>query len=107
LPRVALAPLAKLLNQYETAARRWTAEPVTDTGPILRLAGNNLTKQERYANPTARPVYASGLVPNALEEMVVAYFQRAYQNVVPRQDWTWGEIKAWNKQLRIAEKFKI
>jgi hypothetical protein len=98
LPRVALAPLANLLNQQETVNQRWTAEPITDTGPILRLGGQHLTKQERYANPTDRPIYSSGLSPTYLEKTVVAYFTEAYRQVTPRQNWTWEEVKTWNKR---------
>jgi hypothetical protein len=99
LPRVALSPLAALLNQTETIDRRWTAEPITDTGPILRLEGQKLKKQERYANPTQRPIYSSGLPPGQVEDIIVTYFEKAYQNVTPQKRWTWEETKAWNKSL--------
>ncbi|KAA5548635.1 DUF6687 family protein [Adhaeribacter rhizoryzae] len=100
LPRLLLAPLVTDLNNAETAAGlTWTAENITDTGPILRLAGNQLTRVERYANSTERPIYASGLAAHDFENKVVAYFNKAYTNILPAKNWTWEKIKTLNRNL--------
>jgi len=96
-PRVALAPLAAKLNQLETSGRTWNAESITDTGPILRLDGKELTKQQRYANPTERPVYSSSIPPVELENIIVTYYQEIYRDLQPQKYWTWEQVKTWNK----------
>ncbi|PSR53842.1 hypothetical protein AHMF7605_10085 [Adhaeribacter arboris] len=96
LPRIPLKPLAHILQKRETSGRQWTAENVTDTGPILRLEGKQLHKKERYANPTERPIYSSSIPPAIVTEQVVAYFREKYTGVMPKQRWTWPEIKAFN-----------
>lgn len=99
LPRLSLAPLVADLNKLENAAAlAWTAEPVTDTGPILRLAGDKLTKVERYAHPTERPIYSSGISAPDFKSQVVAFFQSAYQNIGPEKNWTWEKIKFLNQE---------
>ena len=95
LPRVPLKPLAKVLQTQETTGHTWTAESVTDTGPILRLNGKNLPKKQRYANPTERPIDASSILPEELSAQVVPYFQARYTGILPKQRWTWPEIKAF------------
>lgn len=94
LPRVSLAPLAARLNDLETSGRRWAADGLTDTGPLLRLAGQKLTKAQRYADPDGRPIYASSIVPEAMEREAVAFFRAAYAGIAPRKYWTWAEIKS-------------
>ncbi len=96
LPRMPLKPLAKLLQNLETSEHQWTAEPVTDTGPILRLNGQKLHKKERYANPTERPIYSSGMAPAVMAAQVIDYFREKYAFVTPKRNWTWLEIKAFS-----------
>lgn len=96
LPRLPLKPLADLLQTLETSGYSWTAENVTDTGPILRLNGNKLPKKERYANPTERPVYCSGISPEVLTEQVITCFRTKYSTISPKVKWTWPEIKAFS-----------
>lgn len=100
LPRLTLAPLVTELNKMETAnGLTWAAENITDTGPILRLAGNKLTRVERYANPTERPIYASNITPPDFRNLVIGYFKAAYQNIQPEKNWTWEKIKSLNRDL--------
>ncbi|WP_310395032.1 DUF6687 family protein [Hymenobacter sp.] len=94
LPRVALAPLVARLNSLETTGRRWAADGITDTGPLLRLAGQKLTKAGRYADPDGRPIYPSSITPELVEQEVVAFFRAAYAGTAPRKYWTWPEIKS-------------
>jgi hypothetical protein len=95
LPRMPLKPLAQVLQTLETTNHAWTAESVTDTGPILRLNGKGLPKKQRYAHPTERPIYSSSISPEELSHQVISYFQARYAGVLPQQRWTWPEIKAF------------
>ncbi|RZK62746.1 MAG: hypothetical protein EOO59_01700 [Hymenobacter sp.] len=93
LPRLPLAPLAARLNALEKSNYHWVADGLTDTGPLLRLAGRPLTKAERYADPDGRPIYASSLAAGALEAEVVRYLQVGYAGVQPKKYWTWAEVR--------------
>ena len=97
-PRLDLAPLVARLNELEAGGRRWAADGVTDTGPLLRLTGQKLTKAERYADPDGRPIYASTFSPDVMEQEVVAFFQAGYSAIAPKKYWTWAEIKEAGKR---------
>ncbi|GAB3634858.1 hypothetical protein GCM10027422_04480 [Hymenobacter arcticus] len=94
LPRLPLPTLATRLNELETSNYRWAADGLTDTGPLLRLAGRRLTKAERYADPDGRPIYASGLAAGTVEAEVVAFLTKGYAGVAPKRYWTWAEVRA-------------
>ena len=94
LPRLALAPLVQRLNELETSGRQWAADGITDTGPLLRLAGRKLSKAERYADPDGRPIYASSIAPAVFEREVVAFLRAGYAGLTPKRYWTWAEVKA-------------
>jgi hypothetical protein len=94
LPRLALAPLAARLSELEDSSRSWQADGITDTGPLLRLAGRKLSKAERYADPDGRPIYASSLAPEVVEQEVLAFFRTGYASIQSRKYWTWAEVKA-------------
>ncbi len=94
LPRISLAPLVARLNMLETTSQTWAADGITDTGPLLRLAGKKLTKAERYADPDGRPIYASSIAPEVMEREVVAFFSQGYAGIQPKKYWTWAEVKA-------------
>jgi hypothetical protein len=85
--------LAARLNDLETSSRRWTYDPVTDTGPLLRLSGKGLNKAQRYADPDQRPIYASAIPEEMLEQEVRAFFHQRYAAITPRRYWTWAEIR--------------
>ncbi|MGI4862700.1 MAG: DUF6687 family protein [Janthinobacterium lividum] len=93
LPRLPLAPLAARLNELEKSNYRWAADGLTDTGPLLRLAGRPLTKAERYADPDGRPIYASSLAAGTLENEVVNFLQEGYAGIQPKKYWTWAEVR--------------
>ncbi len=98
LPRLPLAPLATRLNELEKSNYRWVADQLTDTGPLLRLAGRPLSKAERYADPDGRPIYASSLAAGAIENEVVDYLQKGYAGIQPKTYWTWAEVRvAWRQ----------
>jgi hypothetical protein len=98
LPRLHLAPLVARLNALETSGHRWAADGITDTGPLLRLAGKKLTKAERYADPDGRPIYASSIAPEVLEQAMAAFFRERYAGIEAKKYWTWAEVKAAGEQ---------
>ena len=94
LPRLPLDTLAAQLNAQEQAPHRWTFDGITDTGPLLRLAGKSLSKAQRYADPDQRPIPTSSIKPEDLENLVVSFFRERYTAVKAKRYWTWAEIKA-------------
>ena len=94
LPRLPLDALAAQLNAQEQASHRWTFDGITDTGPLLRLAGKSLSKAQRYADPDQRPIHTSSIAPEELEQLVVTHFREKYAAVEAKRYWTWAEIKA-------------
>ncbi len=94
LPRLTLAPLVARLNELEAGPRHWTADGITDTGPLLRLGGpRKLSKAQRYADPDGRPIYPSSILPEVFEQEVVAFFEQGYAGVSAKKYWTWAEVK--------------
>jgi hypothetical protein len=93
LPRLPLDQLAEQLNGQEKSPRRWTFDGITDTGPLLRLSGKALKKPERYADPDQRPIYASSIAPDVLEQAIVEFFRQRYARIQPRRYWTWTEVR--------------
>lgn len=94
LPRVDLRPLAQRLNREERSGPTWVGDGITDTGPLLRLELQPLSKAERFAHPYQRPIHASSIAPEKWLAMVQEYFTQALQGVSPRARWTWDEMKA-------------
>jgi hypothetical protein len=99
LPRLPMVPLAARFNQLEQSNYTWAADSVTETGPLLRLQGNNLNREEAYDNPTQREIYSSSIPVAMLKEVVVPYYQEAYQNIEPKYNWTWKEVKALGQEV--------
>ncbi|MBG8552061.1 DUF6687 family protein [Hymenobacter guriensis] len=93
LPRLPLNGLAACLSDRETGRHRWTFDGITDTGPLLRLDGRQLTKAQRYADPDQRPIYASSISPEEMEAEVVAFFRVGYAGMEPKRYWTWAEVR--------------
>ncbi|GAB3819591.1 hypothetical protein GCM10028895_18240 [Pontibacter rugosus] len=76
LPRISMAPLAARLNELENSGRRWTFDAITETGPLLRLQGEDLTRTEAYESPTEREIYTSSIPVQVLKEQVVSFLMR-------------------------------
>lgn len=93
LPRIDLAPLKMKLNLLEKSTYQWVADKITDTGPILRLEKNKLSKADRYAHPTEREIYSSSIDEVHFKEIVIEFFEDAYSNINPKKKWTWTEMK--------------
>ena len=94
LPRISLKPLLKQLNLLEKNQYTWHADGISDTGPILRLENDNLSKAERYANPTERAIYPSSIDSYIFERLITDFFKFAYRNIAPKKSWTWKEVRA-------------
>lgn len=98
LPRITMAPLAKKLNEIEKSGRTWTYDAITETGPILRLSGEGLSRVDTFESPTEREIYSSSISPEELKQIVVQYYQGAYSDIEPKCNWSWKEIKELNKE---------
>jgi hypothetical protein len=99
LPRINLASLAEQLNDLEESGYFWTHDSITETGPILRLNRDKLTRSESYANPTEREIFTSSIAPAEFKRIVVDFYHKAYQSITPKYYWTWKEIKELNKNI--------
>lgn len=93
LPRVSLKNLAAELNKIEQNEFIWEVDGITDTGPILRLEKQGISKAERYANPYERKIYSSSIPEEKFVEIVINYLNSKYQNIKPKNFWTWEEMK--------------
>ncbi|AHM61074.1 hypothetical protein D770_14100 [Flammeovirgaceae bacterium 311] len=102
-PRLDLQQLARQLNQLEEGPYLWGADKITDTGPILRLQGKALTKEERFDHPCNRPVYSSSIPVRKFKSVVCQFFEEAYRTLSKKTSWTWPELKAINEQLFSCE----
>lgn len=99
LPRVFLDKLASTLNQVETSGYRWAFDKITDGGPMLRLNNVSLTRQEKFDNPYTRNFASSSISSDEIEKIVVDFFEKAYRTVIPQKNWTWRDIRNFNKNL--------
>lgn len=99
LPRLPMAPLAAKLNALEKGNHTWTYDSVTETGPLLRLQGSVLNREEAYDNPTEREIYPSSIPVDVLKETIVQHYKDAYQGIQPKFNWTWKEVKELGQQL--------
>lgn len=98
-PRVNMQALAQILNQHEESDYLWGGDKITDTGPILRLKGESLNKEQRYDHPINRPIYSSSIAPEKLIRIVTDFYKEAYANAEKKTCWTWAEIRKFNVDL--------
>lgn len=96
-PRINLKPLAKQLNHIEKSTYLWEVDQITDTGPILRLEKNKISKADRYDSPSKRSIYSSSIPSDLFVELVTTYLEKAYQNIHPKRFWSWDEIRSVNR----------
>ncbi|MBD1397064.1 hypothetical protein H9Q13_07790 [Pontibacter sp. JH31] len=100
LPRITLQPLAAQLNELEQSGYTWTWDGITETGPLLRLDGGQLSRMETYDNPTAREILSSSIPVEDLKQIVVNYFKVAYEGIAPKRYWSWEEVKELNRRSK-------
>lgn len=96
-PRISMAPLAKVLNNGEEYAKVWDYQNITDTGPILRLNGNCLSKEQRFDHPFNRTIESSSWEANNLVRTVVEYYERNLGSLEKKNSFTWEEMKKLSK----------
>jgi len=94
LPRIDLRPLAEKLNQEEESSYVWKVDQITDTGPILRLEKDHLSKAERYANPLEREVYSSSIQIERFKGFVLDFLSHTYDGIQAKKFWKWEEMKS-------------
>ena len=105
-PRLDLQYLARQLNQLEESSYQWAADKITDTGPILRLQGKPLSKEERFDHPCNRPIYSSSIPARKFKAVVNQFFKDYYQQLPQKPDWSWSELKALNETLFAKQRIK-
>jgi hypothetical protein len=98
-PRLDLQPLARQLNELEEGPHRWAADKITDTGPIMRLQGRELSKEERFDHPSKRPIYPSSIPARKFKAVVNHYFEEHYRQQPQKAQWSWAELRALNEAL--------
>ena len=96
-PRIDLSPLVSQLNLLEGANPKWTADKITDTGPILRLEETALSKYERFLSPNQRKIASSSIAPEIWIETITTFFEQAYKNLKPVQTISWDETRKLNR----------
>ncbi|MBC5772495.1 hypothetical protein H8S95_00320 [Pontibacter sp. KCTC 32443] len=99
LPRLPMAALAAKLDALEQSNYTWTYDSVTETGPLLRLDGENLNREEAYDNPTQRKIYSSSIPVSVLKVEVVQHYREAYKGIMPKYNWSWKEVKALGQEV--------
>ena len=101
-PRLDFLPLATRLNSLEKSGSFWIFDKITDTGPSLRLGGKKMSKEQRYDHPFNRDIKKSSLNPELVKNLVINFYQEAYQNIKPKNNWSWQEIKGINQRLSLT-----
>lgn len=117
LPRVENYVLAEYLQQLENfysgedqsveQDKLWKANRMTDSGPLLRIESTSrrLSKAERYGHPFERPIYSSAIPENVFLEIIVSFYEYAYnvknpeEQVKPKNLWSWQEIHSFNSNI--------
>ncbi|MEL6844216.1 MAG: DUF6687 family protein [Bacteroidota bacterium] len=97
-PRLPLEPLAEQLEAQEFSDESWFADRMMDTGPILRLGGEELSKAERYDHPFRRPIYSSSIAPEIVKAVVMSFFRLRLTDVPMRKHWTWAEMREYSNR---------
>jgi hypothetical protein len=98
-PRLDLQPLAEQLNKLEEGSYQWDSDKITDTGPILRLQGKPLSKEERFDHPSKRPIYSSSIPARTFKAVVCRFYKERYPQLPKKTNWTWSELRSLNDEL--------
>jgi len=103
LPRCELQHLCKYLNEHDKLSNqlKWNCNRITDSGPIMRIddTEKHLSKAERYGHPYERPIYPSSIDSKDFENIIVSYFQFAYNNIMRKKDWSWNDYHKFNQNI--------
>ncbi len=104
-PRMHLEPLAEILNDQEKSAHRWWVEDILDTGPILRLGNEALSKAERFDDPQHRKIFSSSILPETFIRIISDYFTRCYKYIIPGRFTDWKQIKELANRYSYAKNY--
>lgn len=98
LPRILFADLAEVLNKYETSGNQWGGDHFTDTGPILRIKNNSLSKEARFDHPMNRVIDSSSIKKDRLIALITSFLAQKYESIEPEINWSWEELRSFNKK---------
>ena len=96
-PRLPFDKLAEKLNAQEFNSLSWQGDRIMDTGPQLRLRGEELDKAARFDHPYNREIYPSSLNPEVFKAIIFSHFRTYYAGTAPQNAWTWAEMRAKSK----------
>ncbi|MEL7145409.1 MAG: DUF6687 family protein [Bacteroidota bacterium] len=100
LPRIELGKLAHIFNQLESDANNvWAGDHFTETGPLLRISKEKISRAARFKSPIIRKVFHSSIDPETFEKTVVDFLTKSYQGVQPKNSWTWEEVRKFNESI--------
>lgn len=92
-PRLPLTPLAHKLNAQEASSQLWFGDRIMDTGPMLRLGGEHLSKAARFDHPFKRDIFPSSINPEVLKAIILSHFRMRFSGTAPQNVWTWAEMR--------------
>ncbi|MGB5926656.1 MAG: DUF6687 family protein, partial [Cyclobacteriaceae bacterium] len=85
----------------EPEAHTWRTDSIFDTGPIMRVTKDNLSKAQRYDHPFRRPIASSGLSKKEVLDTILDFFRHNLENVEQQPFWTWQEMRDINESLSL------
>lgn len=101
-PRLDLSKLANFLNELEMSDQHvWVGDHFTETGPLLRISTNKLTRAERFQSPVNREILPSLISPMMMQMAIVEFLRNCYQGIQPKNRWTWEEVRQFNDSITI------
>lgn len=95
-PRILFSDLADILNQAEKSGNLWQGDHFTDTGPILRIEKNSLSKEERFDHPMNRKIYSSLIAKDQLVTLMTDFLKEKFRSVEPQINWSWEQLREFN-----------
>lgn len=96
-PRVDFQKLVNQLNEIELSNYQWVGDDITDTGPVLRLGNDDISKSEKFSNPDEREIFPSSIEPEDFKNIVYDFFRKGFSSIKPKRFWTWEEMKTLSK----------
>lgn len=106
-PRMHPEPLAQILNELENSTHRWMVEDIMDTGPILRLGNETLSRVERFDDPRQRMIQSSSISADILIQTISDYFTSCYEYITPGRFTGWKEIKELANRYSYAKSHRV
>jgi len=105
-PRMHPEPLSEILNNIEKSAYRWVVEDIMDSGPVLRLGNESLSRADRFDDPHRREILTSSIAPEALKRIISDYFTGCYEQITPGRFTDWKLIKELANRYSYAKNYR-